>query len=61
MQVLLGGWVIWSGKQPHITSLHVMTGAFTLALSVVLTLSSRTLAWKKTRGRESGALVEVPA
>jgi cytochrome c oxidase assembly protein subunit 15 len=61
MQVLLGGWVIWSGKQPHITSLHVMTGAFTLALSVVLTLSSRTLAWKKARGGSSSALVEVTA
>jgi cytochrome c oxidase assembly protein subunit 15 len=48
MQVLLGGYVIWSAKQPHITSLHVMTGAFTLALSIVLTLSSRTLAWRRT-------------
>lgn len=47
-QVLLGGYVIWSGKQPHITSLHVMTGAFTLALSLVLTLSTRTLAWRRT-------------
>jgi cytochrome c oxidase assembly protein subunit 15 len=46
-QVLLGGYVIWSGKQPHITSLHVMTGALTLALSVVLTLSTRTLAWRR--------------
>jgi cytochrome c oxidase assembly protein subunit 15 len=46
-QVLLGGYVIWSGKQPHITSLHVMVGAFTLALSVVLTLSTRTLAWRR--------------
>lgn len=47
MQVLLGGYVIWSAKQPHITSLHVMTGAFTLALSIVLTLSSREVAWRK--------------
>jgi cytochrome c oxidase assembly protein subunit 15 len=59
-QVLLGGYVIWSGKQPHITSLHVMTGAFTLALSVVLTLSARTLAWKKKQA-ERASLVEVPA
>ena len=59
-QVLLGGYVIWSGKQPHITSLHVMTGAFTLALSVVLTLSARTLAWKK-RQAERASLVEVTA
>jgi cytochrome c oxidase assembly protein subunit 15 len=59
-QVLLGGYVIWSGKQPHITSLHVMTGAFTLALSVVLTLSARTLAWKKKNAAQP-SLVEVTA
>jgi cytochrome c oxidase assembly protein subunit 15 len=59
-QVLLGGYVIWSGKQPHITSLHVMTGAATLALSVILTLSARTLAWRTTR-RERAALIEVTA
>jgi cytochrome c oxidase assembly protein subunit 15 len=47
-QVLLGGYVIWSGKQPHITSLHVMLGASVLALSVILTLSARTLRWRKT-------------
>jgi heme a synthase len=58
-QVLLGGYVIWSGKQPHITSLHVMLGASTLALSVVLTLSARTLSWRKTHARAS--LVEVTA
>lgn len=57
-QVLLGGYVIWSGKQPHITSLHVMTGAFTLALSIVLTLSARTLAWRKSASH--AALIEVP-
>ncbi len=45
-QVLLGGYVIWSGKQPHITSLHVMLGASTLALSLILTLSARTVAWR---------------
>lgn len=57
-QVLLGGYVIWSGQQPHITSLHVMTGALTLALSLVLTLSARTLAWRKTSTQ--AALIEVP-
>jgi heme a synthase len=46
-QVMLGGYVIWSGRQPHITSLHVMTGASTLALSLILTLASRTLRWRK--------------
>jgi cytochrome c oxidase assembly protein subunit 15 len=58
-QVLLGGYVIWSGKQPHITSLHVMTGALTLALSLVLTLSARTLAWKKLSTH--AAFIEVTA
>jgi len=58
-QVLLGGYVIWSGKQPHITSLHVMLGASTLALSVIFTLSARTLSWRARQTR--GALVEVPA
>lgn len=53
-QVLLGGYVIWSGKQPHLTSLHVMTGATTLAVSLILTLTARTIAWKKAR---SGARV----
>ena len=59
VQVMLGGYVIWSGRQPHITSLHVMTGAFTLALSVVLTLSARTLAWRRSSPQQS--LVEVTA
>lgn len=57
-QVLLGGYVIWSGRQPHITSLHVMLGASTLALSLILTLSARTIAWKKARP-VSPALREV--
>jgi cytochrome c oxidase assembly protein subunit 15 len=47
-QILLGGFVIWSGKHPIITSLHVVTGAFTFALSLTLTLASRTLAWRRT-------------
>ena len=48
-QVLLGGYVIWSGKQPYITSLHVMLGASTLALSILLTLSARTVRWRGGR------------
>ena len=59
-QVLLGGYVIWSWKQPHITSLHVMLGASTLALALILTLSARTLAWKKERAHRA-ALIEVAA
>jgi cytochrome c oxidase assembly protein subunit 15 len=60
-QVLLGGYVIWSGKQPHVTSLHVMTGAATLALSMILTLSARTLAWRKARVERTRELLEVAA
>jgi heme a synthase len=48
-QIMLGGYVIWSGKQPHITSLHVVLGASTLALSLILTLSTRTLAWRRVK------------
>jgi cytochrome c oxidase assembly protein subunit 15 len=59
-QVLLGGYVIWSGRQPHITSLHVMLGASTLALSLILTLATRTLAWKRTAAPRA-ELIEVHA
>jgi cytochrome c oxidase assembly protein subunit 15 len=59
-QILLGGYVIWSGKQPYITSMHVALGASILALSVILTLSARTLSWRKARASHP-ALVEVPA
>lgn len=73
-QILLGGYVIWSGKQPHIASLHVMLGASTLALSLILTLSARTLGWRVRRrltedapapvspaNRQPAAANEVPA
>ncbi len=59
-QVVLGGYVIWSGKQPHITSLHVMLGASTLAISLILTLSSSAVAWRKA-GRAHASLREVTA
>lgn len=58
-QLLLGGYVIWSGKQPHITSLHVMLGASTLALSLILTLSARTLSWRTTS--KHAAFIEATA
>jgi len=62
-QVLLGGYVIWSGKQPHITSLHVMLGASTLALSLILTLSARTLGWRIRRrvAADGAAAVSPPS
>lgn len=45
-QILLGGYTIWSGRQPVITSLHVMFGALTLATSLVLALTARATAWR---------------
>jgi heme a synthase len=56
-QILLGAYTVWSGKQPHITSLHVMNGAFTLATTLVLCLTARTLAWRT----EVRKLVEATA
>jgi protoheme IX farnesyltransferase len=44
-QILLGGYTVWSGKQPVITSLHVVTGALTLALSLLLALTARAVGW----------------
>ena len=38
VQVALGAFVVWTGKQFLINSLHVMTGASVLGTSVVLTL-----------------------
>jgi cytochrome c oxidase assembly protein subunit 15 len=57
-QILLGGYTIWSGKAPFVTSIHVMVGASTLALTVVLMLSARTLAWRKTQAA-SHTLIEA--
>jgi cytochrome c oxidase assembly protein subunit 15 len=63
-QIMLGAYTIWSGRQPHITSLHVMTGALTLGTSLLLDLIARTVAWR-TQGEASGlrprASVEVAA
>lgn len=57
-QIMLGAYTVWSGKQPHITSYHVMTGAATLATSLILALTARTLAW---RTRRVPRLIEVTA
>jgi heme a synthase len=51
VQVTLGAFVIWSGKQFVINSLHVMTGASVLATSLVLTL----------RAHRPRFAIEVPA
>ena len=48
MQVTLGAFVIWSGRDPVINSLHVVNGAAVLGTSVVLTLRS----WRGSTVRE---------
>ncbi|HEY6842681.1 MAG TPA: COX15/CtaA family protein, partial [Thermoanaerobaculia bacterium] len=57
VQIALGAYTIWSGKQPVITSLHVVTGALTLALSLLLALTARSVGWRSRRvilSREDG-------
>jgi heme a synthase len=60
IQIILGGYVVWSGKQPVMTSVHVMTGAATLALSLIMALTARTVGWK-TRRQRTGALLATEA
>ena len=48
-QIMLGAYTVWSGKQPIITSLHVATGALTLALSLILALTARAVGWRTER------------
>lgn len=43
LQVILGAFTVWSGKQPHITSLHVVTGASILATAVLFALAAHAL------------------
>jgi heme a synthase len=40
MQVTLGAFVVWSGKDPVINTAHVVNGALVLGTSLVLTLRS---------------------
>ncbi|MEO6258951.1 MAG: COX15/CtaA family protein [Thermoanaerobaculia bacterium] len=56
-QIMLGAYTIWSGKQPVITSLHVATGALTLATSLVLALTARAVAWRRGSQSTHGLLV----
>jgi heme a synthase len=62
IQIVLGAFVVWSGKQPVMTSVHVMTGAATLGLSLITALTARAVGWR-TRRQRTGALLatEVPA
>lgn len=47
LQIILGISTVLSEKNPIVTSLHVMTGAATLGLAVLLVLRSAPLSWKK--------------
>ena len=58
VQILLGAYTVWSGKQPVITSLHVATGALTLAFTLLLALTARVVGWRTQR---SGALLASEA
>ncbi len=46
LQIMLGAYTVWSAKQPVITSLHVVFGALTLALSLILAITARAVGWK---------------
>ncbi len=46
LQIMLGAYTVWSAKQPVITSLHVVFGALTLALSLILAITAQAVGWK---------------
>ena len=54
VQVTLGAFVIWSGKDVAINTAHVVVGALTLATSLVLTLRTH-----QVRFRDADAAVRV--
>lgn len=56
-QILLGGVTVLSGKHPLVTSLHVMTGALTLAVSLLLCLSTRRVMRLQERDRDEAMLI----
>ncbi|HXI14146.1 MAG TPA: COX15/CtaA family protein [Thermoanaerobaculia bacterium] len=60
-QIALGAYTVWSGKQPVITSLHVMTGALILASSFLLCLASRVVGAQQTARASSALAREVTA
>jgi hypothetical protein len=47
MQVTLGAFVIWSGKDAVINTAHVVNGALTLATSLLLTLRTHRWAFER--------------
>jgi heme a synthase len=61
LQLLLGGLTIWSGKQPVITSIHVVTGAAIFATSILLALSSHVQSERRPETAEEIGGMGVPA
>src|SRR3954469_7220272 len=55
LQITLGAFTVWSGRQPLINSLHVVTGASVLVTSLVLTLRAH-----RARFNEGAIGVRVP-
>jgi heme A synthase len=55
LQITLGALTIWSGRQPLINSIHVVTGASILVTSLVLTLRAH-----RARFDEGAVGVRVP-
>ena len=53
LQVTLGAFVIWSGKQFILNSLHVVTGASVLGTSVVLTLRAHRARFEPAASRDA--------
>jgi len=53
MQIMLGGFVVWSALQPIVNTIHVVNGALVLGTSLVLTLRSH-------KGARAGARAAVP-
>jgi heme a synthase len=53
LQVTLGAFVIWSGKQFIINSLHVVTGASVLGTSLVLTLRAHRAKFGRAAARDA--------
>jgi cytochrome c oxidase assembly protein subunit 15 len=61
VQVVLGAYTVWSGKQPILTSLHVVTGALTLAVSLLLCLTVRSVAMPQETPEHAVLRQEVTA
>ncbi len=61
VQIVLGAFTVWSGKNEVITSVHVAFGAATLAVSLLLCLCARALAPAVEGERASAVGSEVPA